>query len=111
MVFLYLSEHFKFDQFEFEYGILGFASVTLTVGLSGQVAFGYGLNVIGNDDDTQAQQLNVIAKPEANASVALGTNVKIPLVKVGVRGELSVISGSAQTNIALNLLNKTFCRY
>lgn len=106
-----LSEHFKFDEYDFKYGIFNFASVTLKVGLSGRVSFGYGFNIIGNDGDMLPQQLNVIARPEANATVTLDTNVNAPLVKVGVRGELSVISGNVQTNIAVNLQNRTFCHF
>ncbi|XP_061195311.1 uncharacterized protein LOC133203555 [Saccostrea echinata] len=106
-----LSEHFQFGDFTFTYGVFGIASVNLKVGLSGPVSFGYGFNIIGNDGDMVPQQVNVVAKPEANLTTTVAASVGAALVRVGVRGDIAVLTGSVQTNVALNLQQRSFCHF
>lgn len=106
-----LSEYFKFGDFEFVYGIAGLASVNLKMGLNGPVSFGYGFNIIGNDSDMYPQQVNVVAQPQANLTASFDVNVNAAIIKVGLQGDLEVVTGSAQTNIALNLPSRKFCHF
>lgn len=106
-----LSEYFKFGDFDFVYGIAGLASVNLKIGLNGPVSFGYGFNIIGNDSDMYPQQVNVVAQPQANLTASFDVNVNAAIIKVGLQGDLKVVTGSAQTNVALNLPSRKFCHF
>ncbi|XP_062605367.1 uncharacterized protein LOC134267164, partial [Saccostrea cucullata] len=106
-----LSEHFQFRNFTFTYGIFGIASINLKVGVSAPVSFGYGFSIVGNDGDLVPQQVNVVAKPEANLTTSVTASVGGTLARFGVRGDIDVLTGSVQTNVALNLQNRNFCHF
>ncbi|XP_061178287.1 uncharacterized protein LOC133186915 [Saccostrea echinata] len=102
-------EYFHFGDLLFTYGIPYIASINLKVGIVGSVSFGFGFDVKGNDGNMLPQQVIVIGKPEAKLTATASAYTSAVLVSAGVKGVIDVLTGSIQTNVALNLQQRNFC--